>query len=78
MPYLHRTSMERTKIGFFVEQRRLVQSGTQPRGSAPTLERLQEIVDVPIWVLMSPAGGAEPCADEDVGAPRVLVPRGRG
>jgi hypothetical protein len=24
-----------------------------------------------------PAGGAEPCADEDVGAPRVPVPRGR-
>ena len=27
---------------------------------------------------LSPAGGSEPCADEDVGAPRVPVPRGRG
>jgi hypothetical protein len=27
---------------------------------------------------LSPASGAEPCADEDVGAPRIPVSRGRG
>jgi hypothetical protein len=26
---------------------------------------------------LSSAGGTEPCADEDVGAPRAPVPRGR-
>ena len=46
------------------------------RGLPLHLEKLQEIVDVPIRVLMSLAGGGELCADEDVGAPRGPVPHG--
>jgi hypothetical protein len=46
MPYPHRTSMERTKIGFFVEQRRLVQSGTQPRGLISAARWLSRFIQI--------------------------------